>query len=115
VVDLVPYVKLTNNLVVDSFTALGALTFTVKGKYYSGSFGAQDNTMEVELALVDSNGNFIFAESGEEAFRQMETDIENSVSESFLFVATFRTAAKAVCTRESFFLICPGMAFSQWR
>jgi len=92
VVDLVPYVKLTNNLVVDSFTALGALTFTVKGKYYSGSFGAQDNTMEVELALVDSNGNFIFAESGEDSgWRKLGTvspRVDNNSNYSYSYTIT---------------------------
>lgn len=61
---LIPYVKLTSYLSTDLMNANGELTFTVKGKYYNGSFGAKNNSMEVEFALVDYNGAYAFNADG---------------------------------------------------
>lgn len=59
VVDLIPYTKLTASLTTKSLTASGSLTFTVKGKYFSGSFGAKDNSLEVEYAVRDKARNYV--------------------------------------------------------
>lgn len=58
--DLIPYVKLTSSLNTDVLTANGELTFTVSGKYFNGSFGAQNNEMEVEYMILDENGDPVF-------------------------------------------------------
>lgn len=49
--NLVPYVKLTASLETQPMTANGSLTFTIRGQYYNGSFGAKNNTMELEYAI----------------------------------------------------------------
>lgn len=61
---LIPYAKLTNSLKINSFTGEGKLTFTVSGIYYDGSFGAKDNTLELEYLVEDENGNPVFNTSG---------------------------------------------------
>lgn len=48
-VNLIPYVKLTSQLYIESFTATGALTFTIKGKYFNGSFGAKSNSLDIDF------------------------------------------------------------------
>lgn len=55
-VTLVPYVKLTNILTTEPLDAQGNLKFTISGKYYDGSFGKVNNTLEVEYTIKDSNG-----------------------------------------------------------
>lgn len=62
--NVVRYVKLTNNLQINSLTASGELTFTIKGQYFNGSFGAKNNSMEVEYSLRDSQGNYVFNSEG---------------------------------------------------
>jgi hypothetical protein len=59
VVELIPYVRLTSSLTTTPMTTNGALTFTIKGKYFSGSFGAKSNSLEVEYALKNSSGNYV--------------------------------------------------------
>ena len=54
VLDLVPYFKPTISLSVLPFTLAGDLTFTLKGKYFNGSFGAKDNSFSVSYAIVES-------------------------------------------------------------
>lgn len=61
---LIPYVKLTNRLTTKPVTTDGKLEFTITGKYYSGSFGAQKNELEVEFRLDDESGNPVFNTSG---------------------------------------------------
>ena len=61
---LIPYVKLTARLTTEPLTADGKLTFTIKGKYFNGSFGAQDNDLEVEYLVEDENGDPVFNTSG---------------------------------------------------
>lgn len=45
--ELIPYVKLTCNIGSNTPTAAGDFNFTVSGNYYSGSFGAVNNTLDV--------------------------------------------------------------------
>lgn len=54
VVDLVPYFKPTVSLSVLPFSLAGDLTFTLKGKYFNGSFGARDNSFAVSYIIVES-------------------------------------------------------------
>lgn len=56
----VPYVKLTNKLESTSLAADGSLVFKISGKYFSGSFGAKNNSLEVEYYVEDSSGNPVF-------------------------------------------------------
>lgn len=44
---VIDYIKLTCNLTASLPNALGEMTFNVKGNYFSGSFGATDNTLQV--------------------------------------------------------------------
>lgn len=60
----IPYVKLTNHLEASVTTATGTLTFTVSGKYYAGSFGAKNNSMEIEYALRELGGDIIWTKLG---------------------------------------------------
>lgn len=46
--DMVAYVKLTCNFEHDNPTTTGDLTFRVKGNYFSGSFGATSNTLNLQ-------------------------------------------------------------------
>ena len=62
--ELIPYVKLTARLTTQPLTADGKLTFTVAGKYYDGSFGIEDNDLEVEYLVEDENGDPVFNTSG---------------------------------------------------
>ena len=64
VVQLVPYVKLTNNIKTGALTANGALTFTIAGKYYNGSFGAKNNSLEVEYLIEEADGTAVFNTDG---------------------------------------------------
>lgn len=61
---LVPYIKLTSSLSMGLLTANGTVKFTIKGKYFNGNFGAKRNSMEVEYAVRDKDGNFVFNPSG---------------------------------------------------
>lgn len=63
--EFIPYVRLTNNLTVDAATPSGTLKFTIKGKYFNGSFGAKSNTMEVEYALQEKgSGDIVWTRLG---------------------------------------------------
>ena len=55
---LIPYVRLTASVSTGIMSANGDITFTVKGKYFKGEFGAQPNTLELEFALRDKDGNY---------------------------------------------------------
>lgn len=61
----IPYFNPTANLSTDIMTREGNLTFTVKGKFYKGDFGLISNNLELEYALIDNEGNFIFNNGGE--------------------------------------------------
>ena len=58
--NLIPYIKLTQNLQTEEMTLAGELTFTISGKYFNGSFGAADNFMDVSFTIVDQDGNPVF-------------------------------------------------------
>lgn len=60
----IPYVKLTASLTTQPLEASGRLTFTVKGKYFNGSFGAKSNSMELEYMVLDSNRKPVFNGNG---------------------------------------------------
>lgn len=57
VVDLVPYIKLTAYIEEAKMNTDGNLTFTVKGNYFNGSFGAHNNSLEVEYLLEAENAD----------------------------------------------------------
>ena len=57
--ELIPYVPLTANLKIDSFTATGEMKITITGKYFSGSFGAQDNSMSAVVRLYDTEDELL--------------------------------------------------------
>ena len=57
--ELIPYIKLTNNIRQTTLTFNGDLTFVIGGKYFDGSFGAKSNTLEVEYSIQDEDGNYI--------------------------------------------------------
>ena len=69
---LVEYIKLTNNIGsatmtstgTSSGTAKGKLTFTIRGKYFSGSFGAKKNTLEIEYGLRENGGDIVWQAVG---------------------------------------------------
>lgn len=58
--DIVPYIKLTSSLSLGLLTPNGTVDFTIGGKYFDGSFGAQENEMEVEYSVRDKDGNYVF-------------------------------------------------------
>ena len=60
----IPYFKLTNNIRQTTLTFNGDLTFIIGGKYFDGSFGAKNNTLEVEFMLQDADGYIITNTSG---------------------------------------------------
>lgn len=60
IIDFIPYIKLTSSLSLGLLTANGTVDFTIKGKYFEGSFGAKDNAMEVEYSVRDKDGNYVF-------------------------------------------------------
>ena len=53
-INLIPYFKPTISLSVLPFSLNGDLTFTLVGKYFSGSFGARDNSFSVSYVIVES-------------------------------------------------------------
>lgn len=57
-VDLVNYVKLTCNLTANAPTPQGEMSFTVKGNYYNGSFGAVANTLTVQYRYKVNDGSY---------------------------------------------------------
>lgn len=57
--ELIPYVKLTVNIKQTVLTFNGDLTFIIGGKYFDGSFGAKNNSLEVEYSLQDEDGNYV--------------------------------------------------------
>lgn len=61
---LIPYIKLTNSLKTNALDSTGKVTFTISGKYFNGSFGAKNNSMEVEYTLIDEEGNPAFNADG---------------------------------------------------
>lgn len=56
--ELIPYVKLTCNLDVANPTTDGKTKVSIKGNYYSGSFGATSNTLAVSYRYKENNGSF---------------------------------------------------------
>lgn len=62
--ELIPYIKLTASVSTSLLTTAGSLTFTVKGKYFNGSFGAKNNSMEIEYSVRDGAGNYVFNTGG---------------------------------------------------
>lgn len=55
---LINYVDLTCNLSVSAPTADGNLTFSVKGNYFNGSFGAVANTLAVQYRYKENSGAY---------------------------------------------------------
>lgn len=75
----IPYVKLTADLSTAPMSPNGRLEFTVKGKYFNGSFGAQRNSMQMQYALQDENGDFVLnTESGWQELGEITPEIDGS-------------------------------------
>jgi hypothetical protein len=55
--ELIPYVKLTCSITEAELNTDGELTFTVSGNYYNGSFGAVDNSLEIEYSIIQNEGD----------------------------------------------------------
>lgn len=55
-VPTIPYTKLSATIAVGSVNPNGTLSITISGSYYNGSFGAKDNTLELEYS-IDDGGN----------------------------------------------------------
>lgn len=53
----VNYVKLTSNIKLSEMAADGDVEVTVSGKYFNGSFGAQDNTLSLVCTAVPTRGD----------------------------------------------------------
>ena len=62
--ELIPYIPLTCSLKINSFSANGALTFTIQGQYFNDTFGAKANTMELEYALSENGGDITWVRAG---------------------------------------------------
>lgn len=62
--NFVNYIKLTNNIKSVSLGATNVLTFTIEGKYFNGSFGAKNNSLEIEYLLLDESGEPEFNKEG---------------------------------------------------
>lgn len=54
----IDYVKLTCNLIVNPPTTGGDMSFTVKGNYFAGSFGAVANTLTVQYRYKTNDGGY---------------------------------------------------------
>ncbi len=54
----VNYIKLTCNLETDTPTTSGEMGLTISGNYFNGSFGAQDNSLNVEYRYKASSGDY---------------------------------------------------------
>ena len=55
---LVDYVQLTCNLAAAAPNAAGALSFSVEGSYYNGSFGAVTNALTVQYRVKEGSGSY---------------------------------------------------------
>lgn len=55
---LVNYVKLTSNVGVSKPSLTGEVTITLKGNYFSGSFGAVSNALNLEYRYKTNNGEY---------------------------------------------------------
>lgn len=55
---LVDYTRLTCNLTANAPTTDGVLNFSVNGNYFSGSFGAVDNTLSVVVRYKENGGDW---------------------------------------------------------
>lgn len=57
-VTLIPYVRLTCNLLMSVPSAEGSVSVTIKGNYFSGSFGAVSNTLTVQYRYKEAGGSY---------------------------------------------------------
>lgn len=55
----VNYVKLTSNIKLSEMAADGDVEVTVSGKYFNGSFGAQNNTLSLVCTAVPTRGDTV--------------------------------------------------------
>lgn len=72
--EVINYVPLTCNLstnpdLIDGSTA--NINFTIKGKYFDGSFGAVDNSLTVEYRYKTNNGEYPTDEDGNEVWTSL--------------------------------------------
>lgn len=56
--EMIPYVKLSCNLAANNPTAEGDMALKISGNYYNGSFGAQNNTLEVYWRFKENDGEY---------------------------------------------------------
>lgn len=55
---LIPYSKLTCNLIAQTLTPSGILTFLIEGNYFQGSFGKVSNTLTLQYRYKVGNGAY---------------------------------------------------------
>ena len=55
---MIEYIKLTCNLAAEAPTTAGEANLTITGNYFSGSFGAQNNTLAVEYRYKANNEEY---------------------------------------------------------
>ena len=56
--DMVDYIKLTANLEATAPNTDGEMSFTVKGNYFNGSFGAVNNSLSVMYRMRENDGSY---------------------------------------------------------
>ena len=56
--EVVDYVKLTCNMDVENPTTDGKTTLTANGNYFNGSFGAVNNTLQIQYRYKENEGNY---------------------------------------------------------
>lgn len=56
--NLIPYIRLTCNLMMSAPSAEGRVSMTIKGNYFSGSFGAVSNTLDVQYRYKEAGGSY---------------------------------------------------------
>lgn len=83
VVSFIPYIKLTCNVKTEELTALGELTVKVSGKYYNGSFGKMNNSLELEYGLTENDGDIEWHPLG-----AVNPTVDNEGNYSYTFTIT---------------------------
>lgn len=128
--EIIDYIPLTCNLSTDSDLVDGStanINLTVKGKYYSGSFGAVTNSLTVEYRYKTNNSDYPTDSDGNEVWTSLagtiydgeytaQTTIEGlNYTNSYTFQARAKDAPNAggVVTKEQVVKIVPTFDWSE--
>lgn len=93
---LIPYIKLTNDMAVNAPTTDGKLSLTASGNYFSGSFGANSNTLTVQYRYKTNSGeygNWITISATVDAANNKYTATTNLTGLDYKSSYTFQTRA----------------------